>query len=513
MKRVYCLYRVSTLGQVEKDDIPMQRQACHEFAHEKGWQIIEELSEKGVSGYKRSADQREALQKLKQAAVQKKFDVLLVFMFDRLGRRDDETPFVVEWFVKNGIEVWSVMEGEQRFEDHIDKLLNYIRFWQSSGESLKTSIRTRARMEQLIQEYGFVGGTAPYGYQLCRLGRKNKKGYDIYDLVIDHETSTVVKKIFQMYCYEKEGTHRISAYLNRQGLRTRQGALWNSASVRNILLNPAYTGVRHFGNITTDRFLHLQIIEDELFQIAQMRLQENKLESPNQGWTKYRKEVLLPEQVYCMHCGKRLTITRNIKKVLRADGTTAVYHRLKYICINKSSLHPCDGQRSYSVNLVDDLVRKQLQTLLCSDTVFPDIKAHPAVQRQDELKLEIEQEQTNLDVLRAEVVEVLRGNSAFGSVLLNDLIQASERKLLLLKGELAEAGNAVRRYRARWSALLCIREKILSEQAGNLNVLPIFLQQEIASAMISRVELGRGRVVNIQWAFGGTAYLDASAGG
>ena len=37
-KRVYCLYRVSTIGQVEKDDIPMQRQFCHEFAERQaGW--------------------------------------------------------------------------------------------------------------------------------------------------------------------------------------------------------------------------------------------------------------------------------------------------------------------------------------------------------------------------------------------------------------------------------------------------------------------------------------------
>ena len=38
--------------------------------------------------------------------------VLLVYMFDRLGRRDDETPFVVERFVKQGIEVWSSQEGQ-----------------------------------------------------------------------------------------------------------------------------------------------------------------------------------------------------------------------------------------------------------------------------------------------------------------------------------------------------------------------------------------------------------------
>ncbi len=38
MKRVYCLYRVSTAQQVDvvKDDIPMQRIACHDFAARMG---------------------------------------------------------------------------------------------------------------------------------------------------------------------------------------------------------------------------------------------------------------------------------------------------------------------------------------------------------------------------------------------------------------------------------------------------------------------------------------------
>ena len=46
-KRVYCLYRVSTLGQVDKDDIPMQKQCCREFAERQGWTIVKEFSEKG----------------------------------------------------------------------------------------------------------------------------------------------------------------------------------------------------------------------------------------------------------------------------------------------------------------------------------------------------------------------------------------------------------------------------------------------------------------------------------
>ena len=125
----------------------MQKEACHEFAERQGWEIVKEFSEKGVSGFKKSAKDRDQLQLLQQAAAAGEFDVLLVFMFDRLGRRDDETPFIVEWFTKQGVEVWSVNEGQQRFDSHVDKLMNYIRYWQASGESIKTSIRTRTRIE------------------------------------------------------------------------------------------------------------------------------------------------------------------------------------------------------------------------------------------------------------------------------------------------------------------------------------------------------------------------------
>ena len=40
MKRVRCLYRVSTVKQLDKNDIPMQRIACREFAEKMGWTVI-----------------------------------------------------------------------------------------------------------------------------------------------------------------------------------------------------------------------------------------------------------------------------------------------------------------------------------------------------------------------------------------------------------------------------------------------------------------------------------------
>jgi len=85
MKRAYCLYRVSTKNQVDvqKDDIPMQKIACHEFAKVHGWIIEKEFSEKGVSGFKVSADERDAIQNLKTAALNKEFDILRYFMDHR----------------------------------------------------------------------------------------------------------------------------------------------------------------------------------------------------------------------------------------------------------------------------------------------------------------------------------------------------------------------------------------------------------------------------------------------
>ena len=198
-KRVYTLYRVSTKGQVEKDDIPMQKESCRDFAESQGWEIVKEFSEKGVSGFKKSAKERDELQKIQQAAMEGKFDILLVFMFDRLGRRDDETPFIVEWFTKQGIEVWSVNEGQQRFDSHVDKLMNYIRYWQASGESLKTSVRTRTRLEQLTGEGHYTGGTVAFGYKRVRLGRVNKKNQEVCDLVIDEAEAEIVRQIFAQF--------------------------------------------------------------------------------------------------------------------------------------------------------------------------------------------------------------------------------------------------------------------------------------------------------------------------
>lgn len=173
--RVDCLYRVSTDKQVDYDDksqadIPMQRRECHRFCEKMGWTIVHEEQEDGVSGHKVRAENRDKLQIIKERAKQGKFDILLVFMFDRIGRISDETPFVVEWLIANNIRVWSALEGEQRIETHTDRLTNYIRYWQADGESQKISARTSNSMGVLTQEGCFTGGLWRLRVSICEAG-------------------------------------------------------------------------------------------------------------------------------------------------------------------------------------------------------------------------------------------------------------------------------------------------------------------------------------------------------
>ena len=140
--------------------------------------------------------------------------------------------------------MWSTREGEQRFDNHVDKLLNYIRFWQASGESEKTSIRVKTKHSQMVQEGVYRGGLIPYGYKLVDKGRMNKRNKPVKDMVIDEDEAKIVKEIFHLLVEEGYGTNWVAQYLNDRGIKTKRGTtLWRGTSVRALIDNPIYIGI------------------------------------------------------------------------------------------------------------------------------------------------------------------------------------------------------------------------------------------------------------------------------
>ena len=446
-ERVHCLYRVSTTKQVDHDelnqaDIPVQRKACREFAKKMGWIIVGEEQETGVSGYKVSADDRDKLQLLKKQAEQGKFDILLVFMFDRLGRTSDETPFVVEWFVKHGVRVWSVNEGEQRFESHTDRLTNYIRYWQADGESQKTSIRTKTALSQMVLEGRFRGGATPYGYRLEKSGILNKRKHEVNKLVIDDEEAEIVRMMFDLCVSSGFGKFRLAHFLNDHGIRNRKGETWHDATIGAILHNPLYKGVLRSGETYSEPFEELQIIKPELFDMAQdlmtARTNENK---------EYRTiplnttgQSLLSGNIFCGHCGGRLTLTTNGKVYRQADGTPVKKKRIRYICYNKTRHRAnCDGQTGYTMHILDDIVVKIMHQVFdrmksaTSDMIVGNTCQKQMALLQGDLKrarAENTKANTDYESLKAEVLKAVQGKSSLPVDVLNELLEETRQRVL-----------------------------------------------------------------------------------
>ena len=446
-ERVYCLYRVSTTKQVDHDekdhaDIPMQRKACREFAAKMGWDIVGEEQETGVSGYKVSADDRDKLQLIKKKAEQGKFDILLVFMFDRLGRKSDETPFVVEWFVKKGIHVWSVNEGEQRFESHTDRLTNYIRFWQADGESQKTSIRTKTALSQMVQEGRFRGGTTPYGYRLEKSGILNKRKHEVNKLVIDEAEAEVIRMMFDLCVSSGYGKFRLAHFLNDHGIRNRKGETWHDATIGAILHNPLYMGILRSGETYSEPFEELQIIKPELFNMAQSLMTERTNEQKNYRTLPLNTtgQSLLSGNVFCGHCGGRLTLTTNGKVYRQADGTPVKKKRIRYVCYNKTRHRAeCSGQTGYTMHILDGIIERILHQVFdkmksaTSDMIVNGAcQKQMGLQRSELQRAKTENTKANKDYesLKAEVLKAVQGLSVLPMDVLNEVLEETRQRVL-----------------------------------------------------------------------------------
>ncbi|ARP50183.1 MULTISPECIES: recombinase family protein [Caproicibacterium] len=513
-ERVYCLYRVSTAKQVDHDeqnqaDIPMQRKACHEFADRMGWTIVHEEQEDGVSGYKVSAAQRDKIQLIREHAEQGKFDILLVFMFDRLGRKADETPFVVEWFVKKGVRVWSVNEGEQRFESHTDRLTNYIRFWQADGESQKTSIRTRTALGQMVQEGRFRGGTAPYGYCLEKSGIINKRKHEVYKLVIDEEEAEVVRMMFNLCVSAGYGRWRLAMFLNDKGIKTRKGTNWHDASVGAILHNVIYKGVLRSGTTFSEPFEKLQIVDPSTFDLAQRLMTERVNEKKNERTVPLNTagQSLLSGNVFCGHCGGRLVLTTNGKVVRLANGEKKGVKRIRYICYNKTRRRlDCDGQTGYTMHILDDAVVQILHQIFDRMNSASDIMILGSTEdrRMAELRAEVKRAKaenskatTEYESMKAEMVKVVLGTSDMPKDVLSEVVNecrdkviATSERLTSLTAEL-ERGNA--RVTEMKSELSRIRTWSEIFDGSDMEV-----KKMIANYIIKRVNVFKGYKLDIE---------------
>jgi len=491
IKKVGCLYRVSTLKQVEENDIPMQRIACKNFIEtQKDWKLEKEYIELGVSGYKVSEKKRDVLQDIKKDVLNKKIDILLVFMFDRIGRREEETPFVVEWLINEGIEVWSVKEGQRKIENRADKLINYITYWQAGGESEKTSIRVREAQVQMAEQGILTYGgkrNAPYGYKFIKSGTYTKKGVERQKLIIDDDESKIIKEIFNLYEKMGYGIGRIAKYLNDKKIKPRRSKIWSSSSVGAIIENPLYMGYPAYRKKTTvnaqtskkqpfdtwilpeKRQENLAIVSEETwYNVKNIRDSRNNKDSltkeikPKQT----KSELLFIGMIRCGECGYAFMTSGTKKKNKEGNIIKHSYYR----CSSTKFTNECSlNKKNIKKEIVEDIILQcvydflnSLENVDLSKAIRNGIinSSESEEKQLEKYEKEIYEIDKNLNVLKNEVIKTINGESEFTSELINELILENENRKAELQNLRTRIANRLEEKRLNEQEFLQIKNKI-----------------------------------------------------
>lgn len=502
-------YRVSTKGQVDHDDIPMQKIECRKFCAQQGWRVVMEKAEKGISGSKVSASKRDAIQELKAEAEKGNLDVLLVFMFDRLGRIESETPYVVEWFVKHGVQVWSTREGEQRIDSHTDKLINYIRFWQAAGESEKTAERVATRIRQINTSGHYSGGTVPYGYRIVNKGRVNKKGQPVKDLEIDPDEAEVVRELFTRTANEGYSSYSLATMLENRGLRTHSGARFTSTHVLRILRHEGYTGYIITKSARSEHIPELQIIDEKLFAEAGKMVDARCAANSEARRVAQNAEnkTLLAGLVYCAHCGARMSGFVHKDRYKLRDGTVVEELKPKYNCYQRAQhLRECDGQALYLADRVDSIVLAVVRELFENIRREPrdkmleqKIRQEGSARRKQKMQIEkrLQDCERALERYESEVLKCLEGKSSFSQDMLSRLIAKAEGELRSTRQEYAAISAQIEDEKE-----IAHRIKSCYNQfcgwAEEFEMASLPRKRIILGHLIDKVEVGRGYEVTVR---------------
>ena len=340
-------------------------------------------------------------------------------------------------------------------------------------------------------------------------GRVNKRRHEVFELAVNEREAAVVRIIFEKYVGEGYGAQRIATYLNGLGYRPRTGKMWHHASIRGMICNLTYTGVLRSGESRSQVLPHLQIISPEQFEAAQ-RIRNARANSAGQTRTvplNTRGSALLSGNVFCGHCGARLSLTTNGKFYPCKEDPNRMVKRVRYICYGKTRKQTdCDGQTGYTAYILDGIIEKMVHR------IFAHMKAIPKSEllncRYQEkmaerkslfqaLQSDYAKAAAELETLRGEVIKSLQGTSAFSPVLLNALIASGEEKCRELQTRLDNAKEAYEQGQAIRKHLSDQYEEVIS-WSELYDTASMEAKKMIVSSLFRRIEVCRGYRLKVE---------------
>jgi site-specific DNA recombinase len=259
--------RVSTEEQRERQSIVTQREFGDRFCALHGHEVFRVYPDDGVSGTI-PIELRPGGSDLLRDARSKRFDQILVYRLDRLGRDTRLILNAVAEFEKCGVRVKSMTE-EFDTATATGRLMLTLLSGFAAHERDVIRERSVAGTNRKAESGVWLGGVVPYGY--IKEGVKGQLRIAVNGAPIpglDLSEAEVVRTIYRMCAVEQQSCQRIADFLNRVGIpcgsaenskveggkrQRRTASVWRPSHVRNMIVNRTYMGEHLFGKRSKNR--------------------------------------------------------------------------------------------------------------------------------------------------------------------------------------------------------------------------------------------------------------------
>ncbi len=311
--------RVSTGRQADSDlSIPDQRRQAKAYCASRGWEIVADYVEPGVSA---TDDRRPEFQRMIDAATTKPpaFDMILVHSFSRFFRDQFQLEFYVRRLAKNGVRLVSITQelGDDPMSNMIRQIMALFDEYQSK-ENAKHTLRA---MKENARQGFWNGALPPIGYRIVEAaeqhGHRIKKA-----LEIDPIQAETVRLIFRLAregngSSGPMGVKSIAKHLNAAGIRTRDGGRWGVGAVHRVLTRTTYIGRHRFNTQfwkTRQRKPEVEVVEmavPAIIEVVEFEAVQALLKSRSPALTAPRVvsgPTLLTGICFCAACGMAMTL-------------------------------------------------------------------------------------------------------------------------------------------------------------------------------------------------------------
>jgi site-specific DNA recombinase len=297
-ERVALYARVSTEMQAEEGfSIEAQLNEMRAYAAQRGWRVVAEFVDAGISG---STMDRPGLRALLEAAQAHQFDVVLVHELSRLSRSVFDTFEIFEQLGQAQVGFASVREPQFNLLDPHGRffltMIASINQYYLDMLRLHTQKSKRERARQGL----YNASVAPYGYRHVGDARTPP--------VVVEEEAKVVRRVFEMYATGRYTCRQIAEVLNGEGYRTRSGRRFSKDGITEMLRNPFYIGKVTYregrrGEVEVYDGLHEPIVSEGLWEAAARVRNRQTVRRVLRG---EKRPYLLGGIARCHTCGRRL---------------------------------------------------------------------------------------------------------------------------------------------------------------------------------------------------------------